>query len=125
MIVFDTLFIILILYLFIYCIYQLFFYIKANNIDEYFEINEKIRNIINSKRKMCVLIYASYKDKNLDKLLNILNNQSYDKEFYEVHVAYKRDDTDTTFSRDFAYGAKIHNIQNPDYFSKERQSTCF
>ena len=120
MIVFDTLFILLILYLFIYCIYQLFFYIKANDIDKYFEIHEKIRNIVNEKRKLCVLIYASAKDKGLDNLLGVLNNQSYDKEFYEVHVAYKKDETDTSFARDFALGARIHNIQNPDYFSKDK-----
>lgn len=120
MIVFDTLFILLILYLFIYCIYQLFFYIKANDIEKYFDIQEKIRNIVNSKKKLCVLIYASIKDKNLDKLLNKLNNQTYDRECYEVHVAYKKDENDTNFARDFAFGAKIHNIQNPDYFSKDK-----
>ena len=120
MVVFDTLFILLILYLFIYCIYQFFFCIKAKNIDEYFEIQEKIRSIINVKKKFCILIYASVKDKNLDKLLGILNNQTYEKEFYEVHVAYKKDESDTSFERDFALGARIHNIQNPDYFSKDK-----
>jgi len=120
MIVFDTLFILLILYLFIYCFYQLFFFIKANDIDRYFDIHEKIRSIVNSKKKICVLIYASVKDKNLDKLLGALNTQTYEKEYYEVHVAYKKDETDTTFMRDFALGARIHNIQNPDYFSKDK-----
>ena len=120
MIVFDTLFILLILYLFIYCIYQLFFYIKANDIDKFFEIHEKIRNIIDSKKKLCIIIYASVKDKKLDKLLNALNNQTYEKEFYDVHVAYKKDENDTSFNKDFILGARIHNIQNPDYFSKDK-----
>lgn len=120
MIVFDTLFILVILYLFIYCVYQLFFYVKANDIDKYFEMHEKTRSIVSSKKKLCVLIYASIKDKNLDRLLAVLNNQTYDKEYYEVHVAYKKDETDTTFARDFALGARIHNIQNPDYFSKDK-----
>lgn len=120
MIVFDTLFTLLIIYLFIYCIYQLFFYIKANDIAKYFEAHESARNLVTDKRKLCVLIYATHKDKNLDRLLNILNNQTYEKEDYEVHVAYQREETDTTPSRDFALGARIHNIQNPDYFSKDK-----
>lgn len=120
MIVFDTLFVLLIIYLFIYCVYQLFFYIKANDIEKYFEIHEKTRNIIIERNRLCVMIYASHKDKNLDKLLAVLNNQSYPKEYYEVHVAYQRDENDTSSSRDFALGARIHNIQNPDYFSKDK-----
>jgi len=120
MIVFYTLFSLLIIYLFIYCIYQLFFYIKANNISNFFEINEQTRNLSIDKNKLCVMIWATYKDKNLDKLLNVLNNQTYSKENYEVHVAYQEDEKDTRISRDFALGARIHNIQNPDYFSKDK-----
>ena len=120
MIVFDTLFSLLIIYLFIYCIYQLFFFIKANDIEKYFEIHEKTRSIVIEKNRLCVVIYATHKNKNLDKLLNVLNNQSYPKENYEVHVAYKKEENDTTLNRDFALGARIHNIQNPDYFSKDR-----
>ena len=120
MIIFDTIFFLLIIYLFIYCIYQLFFYIKANNVTQFFEISEKTRNLALDKHRLCVLIYATHKDKNLDKLLNVLNNQSYDKENYEVHVAYQREENDTSIMRDFALGARIHNIQNPDYFSKDR-----
>ena len=120
MIIFDTLFALLIIYLFIYCIYQLFFYIKAGNIDKFFEMHEKTRNLVIDKHKFCVIIYATHKDKNLDRLLNVLNNQSYDKENYEVHVAYQREETDTTTMRDFALGARIHNIQNPVYFSKDK-----
>ena len=120
MIIFDTIFALLIIYLFIYCLYQLFFYIKANNIAQYFEIAEKTRNLAIDKNKLCVIIYATHKDKNLDKLLNVLNNQSYSKEDYEVHVAYQREESDTSLMRDFALGARIHNIQNPDYFSKDK-----
>ena len=120
MILFDLLFSLLVAYLFIYCVSQLFFYIKANDIEKYFEIHEKTRNIVADKKKLCVLIYASCKDKHLDALLNILNNQTYNKDYYEVHVAYKRDESDTSLERDFAMGARIHNIQNPDYFSKDK-----
>ncbi len=120
MIVFDTLFALLIIYLFIYCIYQLFFFIKANDIEKYFEIHEKTRSIVIERNKICVIIYATAKDKNLDKLLTVLNNQSYPKEYYEVHVAYQKEENDTTPTRDFAIGARIHNIENPDYFSKDK-----
>ena len=125
MIVFDTLFIILIIYLFIYCAYQLFFYVKARNIEKYFEMQEKTRSIVIEKRKLCVVIWATNKDKNLDKLLSVLNNQSYNKENYEVHVVYQKDENDTSISRDFALGARIHNIQNPDYFSKDKALNLF
>lgn len=120
MILFDVFFAFLTAYLFIYCIYQLFFFVKANDIEKYFEMHEKTRNIVMDKKKLCVLIYASQECRNLDSLLGILNNQSYGKEYYEVHVAYKRDESDTTTERDFALGARIHNIQNPDYFSKDK-----
>ena len=117
---FKIIFALLILYLLIYCFYQLFLYIRANDITKFFEMQEKIRNLALDKNKLCVIIYATHKDKNLDTLLNVLNNQSYPKENYEVHVAYQREETDTSAMRDFAMGARIHNIQNPDYFSKDK-----
>ncbi len=125
MIVFDTLFILLIIYLFIYCIYQLFFYTKARNVEKYYEMQEKTRNLVVDKRKLCVIIWASSKDKNLDNLLGILNNQTYPKENYQVHVVYQQDELDSLPRRDFALGAQIHNIQNPDYFSKDKAINLF
>ena len=125
MIVFDILFILLIIYLFAYCVYQLFFFLKASDIEKYFEMQEKTRNIVIEKRKLCVIIWATIKDKNLDKLLSVLNSQSYAKENYEVHVVYQKDENDTSISRDFAFGAQIHNIQNPDYFSKDKAVNLF
>ncbi len=120
MIVFDTLFALLTIYIFIYCAYQLFFLFKANDIEKYFEMQEKTRSIVVDKNKLCVLIYATIKDRNLDKLLASLNNQTYKKENYEVHVAYQRDENDTSILKDFNNGASIHNIQNSDYFSKDK-----
>ncbi len=120
MIVFDTIFALVTIYIFIYCAYQLFFLIKAKDIEHYFEMQEKTRSIAVEKNKLCVIIYASQKDKNLERLLNILNNQSYKKEYYEVHVAYQREETDTSSIKDFMCGAFIHNIQNSDYFSKDK-----
>ena len=120
MIVFDTIFALVTIYIFIYCAYQLFFLIKAKDIEHYFEIQEKTRSIAVEKNKLCVIIYASQKDKNLERLLNILNNQSYKKEYYEVHVAYQREETDTSLVKDSICGAFIHNIQNSDYFSKDK-----
>ena len=120
MIIIKLLFALLIVYLFIYSAYQLFLYVKARDISLFFEMLEKTRNLALEKNKLCVIIYATHKDKNLDRLLGVLNNQSYSKENYEVHVAYQREETDTSAVRDFAMGARIHNIQNPDYFSKDK-----
>ena len=100
--------------------YQLFFYVKANDIEKYFDMQEKTRSFAMDKNKLAVIIFATMKDKNLDKLLSVLNNQSYPKENYEVHVVYQKDENDTSTPRDFALGARIHNIQNPDYFSKDK-----
>lgn len=120
MIIFELIFALLIIYLSIYCAYQLFLYIKAHDIDHFFEMLEKTRNLALDKNRLCVIIYATHKDKNLDNLLDVLNKQSYNKENYEVHVVYQREETDTTIVRDFAMGARIHNIQNPDFFSKDK-----
>ncbi len=125
MIVFDVLYTILTVYLFIYCIYQLFFFIKAKDIEKYFDMQEKTRNIVLDKNKLCVIIFANPKNKKLDKLLSVLNNQSYPKEHYEVHVVYQKDENDNSELRDFALGARIHNIQNPDYFSKDKAINLF
>lgn len=125
MIVFDTLFIILIIYLFVYCVYNLFFCVESRRIDDYFEMQEKTRNIVTDKRKLCVVIWATNKDKNLDNLLQVLNIQSYSKENYEVNVVYQKDENNTSISRNVVYGAKIHNIQNPDYFSKDKAVNLF
>ena len=120
MILFDVLFAIIIIYLFIYCIYQLFFYIKARNLDNFAYEQEINRSKVTENKKLCVLIYATSRDKNLDKLLASLNNQDYSKDNYEVHVAFQKDINDTNAERDFALGARIHNIQNPDFFSKDK-----
>ncbi len=120
MIVADILFIVLFVYLLIYGFYRLSFFIKAKDIDKYFEINEKTRSINLDKKRLCVIVYANLSDKNLDKLLDILNNQTYDKEDYEVHVVFEKAQNDTTPDRDFAMGAKFHNIKNPDFFSKDK-----
>ena len=125
MILLDILFSIIIIYLFIYCIYQLFFYIKARNIEAYAFEQETNRSKVTENKKFCILIYATNKDKNLDKLLASLNNQHYDKENYEVHCVFQREENDSTPARDFALGARIHNIQNPDYFSKDKALNLF
>ena len=120
MIVFDILFACLIIYLLLYCIYQLFFYLKARDVEEYFDLQEKTRSTVIEENKFCILIYATNKNKNLDKLLGVLNNQSYNKENYEVHVAYQVEEKEPNTLREYALGAYIHNIQNSDYFSKDK-----
>ena len=52
MIVFDILFILLVLYIFVYCIYKLFFYVKAKDIDKYLEFLENSRNLVVTQNKI-------------------------------------------------------------------------
>lgn len=120
MIVFDILFILLLLYIFIYCIYQLFFYVKAKDIDKYFEYLENSRNLVVVQNKLCIILFATHKDKKLDNLLISLNNQSYLKDLYEIHVAYQRLENDTSIQRDIAYGAYIHEYAVNDFPTKDR-----
>lgn len=120
MIVFDIISAFLIIYLLLYCIYRLVFFIKAKNIESFFEEQESKRSTVSALRKICVLIYTQGKSKNLNKLLEVLANQSYDKENYEVHVAFKKEENDPLPSAEFGYGAVIHYIENPDYFTKDK-----
>jgi len=120
MIVFDILFILLVLYIFAYCIYQLFFFIKARDIDKYFEYLENSRNLVVVQNKLIIILFATHKDKKLDNLLIALNNQTYSKNLYEIHVAYQRLENDTTPKRDIAYGAYIHEYNAEDYRTKDR-----
>ena len=105
--------------------YQLFFSIGAKKLDIYFNELEKSRCEAKDEKNLCVVIFANYKNKNLDNLLSALNTQTYTKEKYQVHVVYQKEENDATASRDFALGARIHNIQNPDYFSKDKAVNLF
>ena len=52
-------------------------------------------------------------------MLKVLDNQTYSRQNYEVHVVFKRDKENVSVP-EFAYGAQIHIIENPEYFSKDK-----
>ncbi len=78
-----------------------------------------------AKNKLCVIIWADDKNKNLFGLLDSLNNQTYLKENYDVNVIYKNSAREKTQVPDFAHGARIHSIENPEFFSKNKAITTF
>ena len=75
MLLFDILFAITIIYLFSYCVYQLFFYIKARNIENFAYVQEINRSKVVNNKNLCVLIYATNKDKNLDFFIKLRSSR--------------------------------------------------
>lgn len=112
-------------YLIIYSIYFLTFVIKSFQAKRFLKIQENKLILNEAQNKLCVIIWASEKNKNLYKLLEVLNNQTYSKSNYEVHVMYKNTSKMKTTVPDFAHGARIHNIENPEYAGKDRAITMF
>ena len=116
---------ILFAYLLIYSLYFLTFVIKSFQTKKYLKIQENNLILNEAENKLCVIIWASEKNKNLYKLLECLNNQTYPKHNYEVHVMYKNTSKLKATVPDFAHGARIHNIENPEYAGKDRAITTF
>lgn len=67
-------------YLLIYAIYFLTLVAKSFGGKNYIEEQKGLLLANNAKNKLCVVIWASDKNKNLYSLLNTLNNQTYDRE---------------------------------------------
>lgn len=121
MMLFDFLFVVIGLYLLIYCIYQLFFSIKANKIEEYFEIQEKTRSVSINKNRLCVIVYVTDNDK-ADNLFNSLLNQTYDKENYDIQAVYQKT---ANIEKQFPHGVKVYNIQDEEYYTKDKAVNKF
>ena len=63
--------------------------------------------------------------KELESLANeVMGEVLLDENGNVLKLGYQKDETDTTFARDFALGARIHNIQNPDYFQISKNWKC-
>lgn len=112
-------------YLLIYSVYFLTFVTKSFQAKKDLKIQENKLILNDAQNKLCVIIWASEKNKNLYKLLECLNNQTYSKQNYEVHVMYKNTSKLKSTVPDFAHGARIHNIENPEYTGKDRAITAF
>ena len=77
------------------------------------------------ENKLCVAIWANSKHKRLEDLLKSLNNQTYSKQNYSVHVIVQREKDTVNFLPECIYGAIIHNIENPEFFSKDKALSVF
>lgn len=77
------------------------------------------------ENKLCVVIWANSKHKKLKNLLESLNNQTYSKQNYSVHVVAQREKNSTNYLPECVYGAIVHYIENPEYFSKDKALTVF
>jgi|GEM_PF-1492746 len=113
------------LYLIVYSIYFLTFVIKSFSAKKYIEEQYEELSAATAKNRLCVMIWADDKNKNLFGLLDSLNKQTYAKENYDVHVIYKNSAREKTQIPDFAHGARIHSIENPEFFSKNKAITTF
>ena len=77
------------------------------------------------ENRLCVVIWASSKHKKLEELLESLNNQTYSKQNYSVHVIAQREKDSVNFLPECVHGAIIHYIENPEYFSKDKAVSMF
>lgn len=114
----------LIVYIIIYSIYTLTINIKAFGASEYIEESKHLLSSNNVQNPLCVIIWATSQHKNIYDLLKVLDNQTYPASNYEVHVIFKRD-KDNVSIPEMAYGAYVHCIDNPDYFSKDKAISLF
>lgn len=109
----------LFIYILIYSIYTLTLNIKAFGAKEYVSDTKMLLQSSSALNTLCVIIWADSTNKRLYDLLKVLDNQTYSRQNYEVHVVFKRDRENVSVP-EFAYGAQIHIIENPEYFSKDK-----
>ena len=74
------------------------------------------------ENKLCVAIWANSKHKRLEDLLKALNNQTYSKQNYSVHVVVQREKDSVNFLPECIYGAIIHYIERSEEHTSELQS---
>ena len=105
------------LYLITYGLYLLTINLKALFSSGRFLVENSPEHFTAEKEnKFCVIIYANSKTKHLEHILNNLNNQTYDKKNYSVHVIFAKDSNSLLYTPDFMAGAMIHCIENSEYF---------
>ena len=115
------------IYLFLYGIYLLTVNLKALLSKKKFLNGEyTLQESEEFKRnKLCVVIWANSKSKKLETLLKALNEQTYGKENYSVHVIYAKDSNSLLYTPHFMSGAQIHCIENPEFFKKNKALNTF
>lgn len=112
-------------YLLVYSIYFLTLVVKSFSAKDFIQEQYELLSANTAKNKLCVVIWASDKNKNLFDLLDSLNNQTYEKDNYDVHVIYKNSGINKVPIPDFAHGARMHNIENPEFFGRDKAISTF
>jgi len=124
MFIVNLIFSVIFIYLLIYSIYLLTLNIKSFSAKKFFKEKELYKEEKDTKR-YCVVVLAKNKDKKALNILQSLNIQEYPKELYEVHMISTIKDENAVKLPDFASGARIHQIENPDFFSKDKALSIF
>ena len=114
----------LFIYILIYSIYTLTINIKAFGAREFVSDTKALLESAKVLNNICVIIWADASNKRLYELLKILDNQTFPRCNYEVHVIFKKDRDSASISQ-FAYGASVHIIENPEYFSQDKAVSLF
>lgn len=121
----NLILIVLFVYLIIYCIYLLTLNIKSFGAKDFLTEQKYNQQMNLTQNNLCVIIWATSKNKYLHELLAALSSQSYPSTHYEVHVILQRDNESMPTFSEGAYRAQIHNIENPDFFSQDKAVTTF
>ena len=114
----------LFIYIIIYSIYTLTLNIKAFSARDFVSENKALLESSSSLNSLCVIIWADSTNRHLYDLLKVLDNQTFPRQNYEVHVIFKRDKENVSIP-EFVYGASVHIIENPEYFSKDKAVSLF
>jgi len=125
MLVINFILFLLFLYLIFYCIYLFTLNFKAFWRKGYLKNEHYMQQMNLKENKLCVVIWANSKHKKLRELLESLNNQTYSKQNYSVHVVVQREKDSVNFLPECVYGAIIHYIENPEFFSKDKAISVF
>lgn len=125
MLVINFILVLLFLYLIFYCIYLITLNFKAFWRKRYLKNEHYMQQMNLKENKLCVVVWANSKHKRLEDLLKSLNNQTYSKQNYSVHVIVQREKDSVNFLPECIYGAIIHYIENPEYFSKDKAVSMF
>ncbi len=124
MLIINLLVFFLFVYIIIYSIYTLTLNINAFKVREFVDDTKMLLESGGSLNNLCVIIWADSTNKKLYDLLKMLNNQTYPKENYDVHVIFKKDKENISIP-ETVYGAQMHIIENPEYFSKDKAVSLF
>ena len=119
MLIINLIVFILFLCIILYSIYTLTVNINAFKAREFVDDTKMLLESGGSLNNLCVVIWADSSNKKLYNLLKILDNQTFPRSNYEVHVIFKRDRENVSMP-EIAYGAQVHIIENPEYFSKDK-----